>query len=178
MAAPADWEAREELWKASYETCYDSLFEELTADSLITRWGSVDEVTKVLVMLTASSSVVSGWVLWSQPGYRAFWLLISGIAAILSIVHTALGVPGRIRMHAEDKRRFASLRTDLETFRYRMKVQQDVFSVDQFTREFVEYRKRYSENVQLLTNDIARTSGLELKIQSEVNARLKDQVAE
>src|SRR5947208_8688294 len=106
MAALADGEAREELWKASYETCYDSLFEELTADSLITRWGSVDEVTKVLVMLTASSSAVSGWVLWSQPGYRAFWLLISGIAATLSIVHTALGVPGRIRMHAEDKRRF------------------------------------------------------------------------
>jgi len=178
MVKPADEEAREELWRASFDTYYDSLFEEITADSLITRWASVDEITKVLVMLTVSGSAVSGWALWNQPGYRVFWLVLSGVAALLSVVHTALGIPGRIKMHAEDKRRFASLRTDLETFRFRMRVQQDVFDVDQFMAEFLKYRKRYSENVQSLGNDIVRTSRFELKMQAEVNERLKDQIAE
>jgi hypothetical protein len=178
MAPPAPADPLEELWRASFETYYDSLFEEVTADALITRWASVDEVTKLLVMVTASGSAVSGWALWNQPGYRMLWVVLSGVAALLSIVHTALGVPGRIKTHAEDKRRFASLRTDLETFRYRIRVQQDQLDVGQFTREFLEYRKRYSENVQLLGNDIARTLRFELKMQGEVNARLKNETVQ
>lgn len=113
MATPAPAERREELWKVSFETYYDSLFEEITADALITRWTSVDEVTKVLVMITVSGSAVSGWALWNQPGYRMLWVILSGVATLLSVVHTALDIPGRIRTHAEDKRRFASLRTEL-----------------------------------------------------------------
>jgi hypothetical protein len=167
---------REELWSAAYETYYDCLFEELIADSLITRWGSVDEATKVLVMITASGSAVSGWALWNQTGYRLLWLGISGVAAFLSIAHTALGIPGRIKAHSEDKRRFAGLRTEMETFRYSMRVHRDGFNVEQFMDEFREYRRRYSEYVQLLSNDIARTQGLELKTQAEVNARLGDEI--
>jgi hypothetical protein len=168
---------REELWKASFDTYYDSLFEELVADALITRWAYVDDLTKVLVMITASGSAVSGWALWNHPGYRLFWLLLSGAAALLSILHTSLGIPNRIRAHGEDKRRFAGLRTELETFRYRMKVRQDGFDVEQFMSEFLEYRKRYSENVQLLCNEIARTSRFELAMQAEVDARLQSEIA-
>lgn len=175
MAAPAPSDSREELWKACFDTYYDSLFEEMTADALITWWGSLDEVTKVLVAITASGSAVSGWALWSQPAYKVFWLICSGVAALLSVMHTALGVPGRIKAHAEDKRRFAALRTDLETFRYRMRVDQDGFDVGQFTKEFLEYRRRYSENTQLVSSDMVRTSRLEVRMQSKLNVRLQNE---
>lgn len=178
LADTRDSEAREELWSASFDTYYDSLFEELIADSLIARWDSVDAVTRILVMITVSGSAVSGWALWSQPGYRTLWLIVSGAAAILSIVHTALAIPGRIKAHAEDKRRFASLRTELETFRYKMRLRAETFEVDKFTEDFLVFRKRYSEGIQLLANDVARTSGLEIATQNEVNARLRDQILE
>lgn len=59
-----------------------------------------------------------------------------------------------------------------------MRVQRDQFDVDQFTKEFLEYRKRYSENVQLVGNDIARTSRFEVKMQAEVDARLKNETVQ
>ena len=176
MAAPGLADPREELWKAAFDTYYDSLFEELTADCLIARWARIDAVIRVLVAITASGSAVSGWALWNQPGYKVGWVVFSGLAALLSIVHTVLDIPGRIKAHGEDKRRFASLRTDLETFRYRMRVEQDQFDVAEFTLQFLEYRKRYSENVQSACEDIARTSRFEAKRQVEVDQRLQNEI--
>lgn len=175
MAAPAASDPREELWKAAFDTYYDSFFEELMADALIGFWSSVDVFTRILVAVTASGSAISGWVLWNQPGYRNVWLALSGIAAFLSILHTVLGIPARIKAHAENKRRFASLRTDLETFRYRMRVDQE-FDIGKFTKEFLDFRKRYSENIQLLSNDLARIRRYEFRVQNRVDERLRNEI--
>jgi hypothetical protein len=176
MAAPGLADSREELWNATFETYYVALYEEVIADGLTQRWARIDEATKVLVAITASGSAVSGWALWSQPGNRLLWVLLSGTAAFLSVIHTALGIPGRIKAHGEDKRRFASLRTDLETFRYKMRVEQENFDVHEFTREFEGYRKRFSESVQLVGHDFARTSGFEIARQKEVNQSLANEI--
>jgi len=168
-------DAREQLWRAAFDTYYDAFFEEMIADSLISLWASLDEVAKILVALTASGSAVSGWVFWTQPGYRSLWLFLSGTAAVLSIVHTALGVPGRIKAHGEDKRRFTSLRMDLETFRYRMRAAPD-FNMAEVSNEFLGYRTRYSENAQLACSDIIRMLSLEKKIQSRLNERLRNEI--
>jgi hypothetical protein len=177
MSAPAVEQSRESLWEAAFETYYDAFFEELTADALMTRWGYVDDVTKSLVALTAVGSAVSGWTLWAQPGYRALWLVLSGVAAVLSIVHSALGIPGRLKMQAESKTRIAGLRTDLETFRYRMRVNPE-FDVGPFTEQFIEYRRQYSEHVKLLPNDILRSKSLEKRTQAALNLRLKNEIVE
>jgi len=177
MATAAQSDPREELWKASFNTYYDSLFEELLADALITRWSFLDDLTKVLVAVTASGSAISGWALWNQPGtYKTAWMVVSAIAAFLSLVHTALTIPNRLKAHAEDKRRFATLRTELETFRYRMKIAQETFDITQFTEEFLRYRARFSENVELLCNDILRTSFLENSTQTKVDTRLQNEI--
>ena len=172
--APGLTDPRAELWVASFDTYYDSLFEETLADALINKWGRLDDVTKVVVAITASGSAISGWALWGQPGWKIVWLVCSGLAAVLSILHSALGVPGRIKAHSDDKRRFASLRTSLETFRYRLRIEH--FDADKFGKEFADYRRLYADDIGLLSNDTFRTTKFEKGIQEQVNLRIHDEI--
>jgi hypothetical protein len=107
------FDPRDELWEVTFETYYDAYYNEQLADYLINRWQRVDESTKVLSALTASGTAMSGWALWSQPSFHLLWALLAGVAALLTITHAALAVPGRLKDQAELKRRFASLRTDV-----------------------------------------------------------------
>jgi hypothetical protein len=166
---------RDELWTASFDTFYDSAYGEAMADNLINRWQRVDEVTRVLVAITASTSAVSGWALWSKPESHIFWLVISGIAALLAILDATLGVAGRIKDHAEDKRRFLILRNDLATFRYEMRINPN-FEIDEFSKRFLEFRKRYSDAEQAVKNDIAATHRLATATQAEINHRLASEI--
>ncbi len=63
---------RDQLWKVAFYTYYQAYYVEMLISALIDRWQIVDETTKVLVALTASGSVVSGWVLWTQPHFRGY----------------------------------------------------------------------------------------------------------
>lgn len=155
---------RDQLWNAVYETYYPSHFEEIMAEELLNRWQWVDEITKVIVALTASGSALSGWALWSQPGFRILWAILAGAGAFIAILHLSLGVPRRLNDWGEIRSVFAALRVDLQTFRYRMKIAPQ-FSIDEFTQEFVAYRKRYGDCIQRLKNDIVRTKRLETKVQ-------------
>ncbi len=166
---------RDELWVASFDTFYDSTYAEAIADNLIDRWQRVDEITRALVAITASTSAVAGWALWSKPEFHNSWLVISGIAALLAILHATLGVAGRIKDHAEDKRRFLSLSRDLETFRYEMRIN-PTFDIAEFSKRFLEFRKRYSDAAQLVKNDIAATHRLATATQLEVNHRLASEI--
>jgi hypothetical protein len=168
-------DSRDQIWAASFETYYDAHYEELVADSLIGRWQIVDEITKVLVALTASGSAVSGWTLWNNPSFKYVWMSMAGVGAVLSIIHVALAVPGRLKDWGEIKRSFASLRIDLETYRYRMGIDPQ-FPVEDFTKEFSDYRRRFGECVQRIKNDILRTRRLRVKAQDALNERIADKI--
>jgi hypothetical protein len=175
MASAAFADPREGIWEASFDTYYDALFEEYVADGLITRWSRMDDITKILVTTTASTSAIAGWALWNQEGFRTGWVILSGIAALLSIIVTSLGVSNRIKTHAENKRRFVGLRVDLETFRMKMRRDPD-FDIPNFAKEFDDYRRRYSDSVQLLSNDTLRTNRFDKKMQQQVNTRLAGEI--
>ena len=64
---PMDTDPRDTLWTSAFDTYYDVYYEELVADEVNNRWQILDEVTKVLVALTASGSAISGWILWNEP---------------------------------------------------------------------------------------------------------------
>jgi hypothetical protein len=176
MASPAAANPREQVWNASFETYYKTFFEELVADGLINRWGRLDDVTKILVALTASGSAVSGWALWTKPEWKLIWLACSGVAALLSIVHTALAVPGRIKAHADDKRRFSQLRIELETFRYRLEA--EAFTADVFNKEYVDLHKKFGDNIGLLSSDTFRTRHFEESIQAHLNQQIANEIAD
>lgn len=150
---------RDELWNGVFDTYYDAYYNEVLADKLISRWQYFDEITKVLVALTASGSAIAGWTLWSKPGFEFVWVLMAGAAAVLSIIHAALSVADRLKDAGEVRRAFACLRIDIETFRYRMRIDPE-FGIDEFTKEFEEYRRRYSDCEQRIKNDIFRTMPL------------------
>ncbi len=166
---------RDEIWNASFDTFYDSYYEEIAADLVVNRWQYVDETAKVLVALTVSGSAVSGWVLWNQPYFQTGWAILAGFAAVLAIVHATLGVPGRLGDLGDMRRYFGSLRIDLETFRQRMKIDPR-FPVEEFTGEFVEYRRRYAEGMQRRKNDILITDGIQTSAQNQLNDRLGDMI--
>jgi hypothetical protein len=71
---------RDRLWEAVFETYYDAYYEEILSGDLIDRWQSFDEFAKIVIALTASGSAVSGWALWTQPGFRAVWAVLAGLA--------------------------------------------------------------------------------------------------
>jgi hypothetical protein len=167
---------RDELWEAAFDTYYDAYYQELLRDRLVDRWQRVDDIAKVLAALTASGSAVSGWALWNQPGFKTVWALLAGFAAILTIVHAALSVPARVRDRAEAKRLFAGLRISLETFRYCMRVDPG-FPVEKFLHDFVEYRARHSDSIQLLKNDILITKRMQTKTQAHLNLILREELA-
>ncbi len=113
---------RAKLWQATFETYYDSYFQELSANRLLERWERFDDATKVLVALTASGSAIAGWTLWNEPGLKYVWATLAGSAAVMSVVHAALKVPERLARHFDSKSEFSGLRIALETFRHQMQI--------------------------------------------------------
>ncbi|HVN75217.1 MAG TPA: hypothetical protein VMT19_02790 [Thermoanaerobaculaceae bacterium] len=168
-------DARDELWKVSFETYYESYYQEMLAARLINRWQRIDDVTRFLVAVTASGSAVSGWALWTVPDWKALWGCLAGLAALLSTGHTTLNVPGRLRDLSEVKRRFAGIRIDLETFRYRIQVD-SAFPVEPFAVEFDRLRQRYREAVEHTKDDILEWKRLRLGVQDNLDVRLGDQI--
>lgn len=149
---------RDTIWDKSFETYYEAYFFETLADRLIDRWKLTDEVTKVVVALTAAGSAVSGWALWQDPNLKLVWALLAGTATVISIVHAALGVPGKLKDWEDFKRAFVTLRVKLETYRHRMEID-PAFSVKDFTDEYAEMRKEFGELVPRQKNDVFADQG-------------------
>jgi len=61
---------RDALWKATYVLYYNVYYGEMQANKLIIRWQLIDDITKVLMTVTAASSAVAGWTLWQQPDFK------------------------------------------------------------------------------------------------------------
>ena len=137
----------------------------------------IDEATKVLVALTASGSAIAGWTLWTQPNFKHVWVVAAGIAAVLAIVHAALGVPNRLKLWAEIKTCFASLRVDLETLRHRMQLDPK-FPVEEFTEAYLQHRERYRQGVERLQNDIMLIKPLRIRAQNSLDEILGESIVQ
>ncbi len=162
---------RDELWEAVYDTYYESYFQELLADDLVTVWRNIDEATKVLVALTASGSVASGWAVWKLGSGELLWAILSGFVAVVAIVHASLGVPAKLKDWSEVKHVFTSLRVSLETFRHEMSVNPE-FPTDEFWESYAAHRAVYADGMLRIQNDVFRTSRRAAKVQRRLNERL------
>lgn len=158
-----------------FHTYWDSLYEETLAGKMIQRWSLADEVTKILVAATASGSAIAGWTVWNNRWGTIVWAICSGVAAILSVVSSSLAIPTRIKAHAEDQRRFASLRTEIETFWEKLNFEASA-EFDKLEKQYLGFRQRYSKDCQALTNDSLRTTRLEKSVHMEVQTRLKHEI--
>lgn len=168
---------RDTLWQKSFATYYDCYYEEMISERLVYRWGLLDDVTKVLVALTASGSAVSGWALWNTPDFKFIWILLAGLGAFLSIVHASLNVQSRVKEWENLKKDFTGLRVKLETFRHQMEINPD-YELNVFMKSYEDYRNKYSDIMKRIGGDITRTSKFQEKAQDDLNLKLKDQIQE
>ena len=167
-------EQRDKIWEKSFETYYDSYFQELVAGKLVYRWSLFDEITKVLVAITATGSAVAGWSLWNKPDFKNAWIILAALGAILSIVHAALNVQSKLKEWEEINRLFTSLRVELESFRQKIEIHPD-FDVKEFVEKYDKSREKYGEVMCRLRHDLMRTREFEKKIQKELDQQISDQ---
>lgn len=169
------YDSRDQIWNAVFETYYDTFYEEMVADALISRWQILDEITKVLVALTASGSAVAGWSLWNDPNLKYLWAFIAGTAAVLAIVHSTLLVPSRINNWSKVQHQFVNLRLDLDMLRDKMKIDSS-FSIDNINNELDILRIQFRDAINNIPNDILLTEKTQLDVQEKLNIRLSDQI--
>jgi len=167
--------SKETYWLPSYETLYETSYYEYTAEALTARWEWIHIMTSIFVSITASGSAVAGWALWSDPAWRIGWVIFAGGASIASIIHTTIGVPGRVRETEKIRSFFSQLRVDLKTFRQRLDM--DLNPTDADT-QYGELRGRYAHGVSLQRYDIANTSRLRSRAQNQVNESLKEYITD
>lgn len=166
-----NFDSRDIIWNKIFAVYYDSYWVEVLSEKVIEIWQRTDDVTKVIVALTASGSAVSGWALWDQPGFKYIWVILAGTSAVLSITHAALGVAGKVRDWTEIKRQFTSLRIEMELCRDLMEIDPE-FSIDDFEAKYKDYKKRYGELYPNINNDIILTKKRKIRAQRELNIRL------
>ena len=161
-------DARDEMWSVAYELWYDTEYNAELSDRLVSRWQVFDDFAKVVVALTASGSVLAGWTLWMQSGFKYMWAVLAGAGAVLSIVSTALGVPQRLKSWGQCKSDFRALAIGCQTLRVGMRVNPQ-FDVQQQLDSYNEVLKRFGETVGRMPNDFLETRKLQLNCQARVN---------
>jgi hypothetical protein len=147
----------------------------MIADHLLHRWCLLDDINKWLIAITASSSAVAGWTLWSTPGLKLVWAFLASASAILAITHTALGVQQRIKNWEDAKKSFAVLRIDLNSLRQDMTIEPE-FYIEDVMKKMKSLRSRYCDQMSRLSPDTLRTKKLEFKIQCILNKTIADQI--
>lgn len=170
-------DARDKLWEKSFDTFYDSKYEEIAADFVVRRLQYLDEITKILVAVTASGSAIAGFTLWNQPGFKYMWAAIAGVAALVSIVHSTMGIPGRLKEYSDVSRHFVILASDLAAFRDQMEIFPD-FSVPDYNQKYTGYRNRYTEGQKKLPNDLFFTDRLANRAQDAVDKKLEGYISD
>ncbi len=165
---------KDQLWQISSETFYRCCYTELVVRRLSRKWLIIDELARVMITLTAAGSAVSGWTLWNNPQFKILWSIIAGFSAVLAILHSSLKVSERLKELNNTQQYFTGLGIDLETFRYKMKLNPN-FSTEEFNQDFLTLRKRYSEGSQRAPDDILLTKRLKNNVQLELNNLLRNE---
>jgi hypothetical protein len=167
---------RDILWKESFRIFYDSYFEQLLAEHLLSRWYWVDLVSRWLVAITASGSAIAAWAVWAKEGFTIAWAIIAAVASLLSLSHSVLNVGSRMKELVEDRASFMILRTSAASLRRRMRLSPN-FDVDKATAEIDQLSKIFSDaESKVNIQDIWRRRKLELRVQEQLNVLVQEEL--
>ncbi|MEX8498524.1 hypothetical protein [Leptothrix ochracea] len=162
---------RDQLWNVIYEAWYDTSYQELLSEALISKWLKLDELTKILVALTSGSSALAGLALWKDPSFSWLWPTLGGISAFLAIITERLAVTQKLKSHTETMRTFSSLRIDFDTLRAKMRINA-MFDASTIESEYLDLRKRFSEAYKNISSDVLDTKELKIAVQNQLNSQL------
>ena len=167
-----DIEVWNELWNAAHDVHYRCYFEELCAEFLVSRWRLIDSVSKFLTAATASTSAIAAWTIWlTSTTTEVSWAIISGIAALLALIHSSLGITERIKEDTLVFATFQQLRLDLETFQLKMKIR-EYDKLSQCKSDYLDIRAKFGKCHALKRPDFILTQKHEADIQEQLNKSL------
>lgn len=164
---------RDEIWNATWKSYYDTYFQEILSERLVSRWQRLDELSKVMIALTASGSALSGWALWNQANFKVVWAILAGIGAILAVFHKSLEVSHKVTDWASSRSQFCLLRFDHEILLNKMRFDPE-FSVEDCTKNLDGLLKRFADSYQKIKVDSFLTLKLKNKAQDELNASIQN----
>jgi hypothetical protein len=154
----------------SFETYYDSYFQEMASEALINKWQLIDRTTAFLVAATASGSAIAGWALWNAPGWKLGWAAVAGIATFASIGHGVMGVPERVKTQSDVRRSFSKLRIDVQTFRHRLK---EGLEISESRQQYDALQERFGKLISETPPDLIFREKFRLRIQDQLDALLR-----
>lgn len=166
---------RDILWNESFRIFYDSYYEQILCEKLLRKWYMVDLLARILVALTASGSAIAAWAVWTINGFNWIWAVIAGISALLSVFHSVLNVPSRLKELSELRASYLMARADVQRLRFLMRLKPD-FPVDSFAEDLTRVRRTYNEVDSKQVVDVFRTRSMEKHAQEELNAIIADEV--
>lgn len=172
---PQPEDPRDVLWEEAFRIYYDTYFEQLICERLLSKWSVVDLVSRLLVAVTASGSAITAWAVWTLAGFSWVWAALAGISALLSVVHSVLNVPSRLKELTESRTAYLLARADAERMRLSMRLDPQ-FNVTTLAEDLSRLRRTYNEADAKQGFDVFRTRGLEVEAQKEVNAIMANEV--
>lgn len=167
---------RDIIWKDSFNTYYDTYFDELLTESLSQRWTIINTTIKFLVAITATTSVVAGLALWQEAGWKTFWAVFSLIAAVASVFGAVVVVENFVKDHTKSNKDFTNCRHELENFRHDLDMD-PYFDVTSKDKEFKAIKKKYDDCDNSSARDWTVTMKFKLKIKKQLNELLHGEIS-
>ncbi len=164
---------RTKLWNEVWYSYYDTYYQEVLAESLTLRWQRFDEISKILIAVTASGSALTGWSLWTLPEFKVVWAGLAGFGALLAIVHKSLGVSNKLDEWNSSKSQFADIRFDHEMLMGEMRINPQ-FQVKELKKQFSDLQKRFAQAYQSLKSDPFQTQHFKERVQDELNVLISN----
>jgi hypothetical protein len=158
----------DECWKAYYDAYYSHLL----ADLIAGRWQTLDQISKLLVALFSTSSAVAGWSIWTaNVGGKWTWAVCAGVATVLSIVQTSLGVSDRLKTMLESRARMLRIKLQFETMFSGMRLD-PAFDVVKVKEKFETLQQEYNEAAAQMPKDWIYTKRDADEVQQTLNKML------
>src|SRR6267142_2609978 len=160
-----------ELWVSAYNDHYACVYEESVAEFLVARWRLVDTVAKFCTALTTGGSTVAAWAFWNTSVGHRVWAIVSGVAAVIALVHMSLGITERIKEDTLIYATFQQLRRDLEILKKKMRLKQSD-SLTVYLNDYLDITAKFGKAYALKRPDFFLTVKREKIIQADINTRL------
>lgn len=163
--------SRDELWKVSWETFYDTFYYEVLFGELSKSWQRFDFVARLLVALTASGSAVAGWALWNDADYKLYWTLFAALASVISIVHATVNAPEKLKHYVKLSNDISEVKIEYETFRHELAIYPE-FDIDKNFKRHQKLREKYQKVLSGYSPDFMASQKAQNYAQTLLNEKL------
>jgi hypothetical protein len=157
-----------QIWTDCWNLYHESYYQERLADKLALKWQRFDYPATFLVTITASGSAITGWALWDTSTGKIAWIVIAGVAALVSCASTVLGVSGRIKLLQDTRNKFSKIRISFEVFRARLSSLDESEALQKKDELIKEY-----QNAPEKVHDFAINRKFEESVQDELDKDLR-----